>query len=368
MRFVFVLCLMTAGLARASEPQSPIQLRDITHETGITFVHTDGSSGQRYIVETVASGLAVFDYDNDGDVDIYFLNGAKLGKNPDVGGATPLPRNSLWRNDGNWKFTDVTERSGLGDTSYSVGVATADYDNDGDQDVYISNFGPNKLYRNNGDGTFADVTKNAGVEDGDKKIGAGVTFLDVDHDGDLDLFAAHYVDFTYENHRGVRFNGHPAYAGPLDYRPTPFSLFRNNGDGTFADASAESGVGNYKGAGMGVICFDAELDGDTDIFVANDKTGNSLLLNDGKGNFKENAGLAGLAYDMAGRAQGSMGIECADVDNDGLLDLFVTTYQQELATLFRNAGKGMFDDVTAQTRAGEGTLRYVKWGVGSGGF
>ena len=364
MRFVFVLCLITAGVARASDAQSPIQLRDVTRETGIKFVHTDGSSGQRYIVETVASGLAVFDYDNDGDVDIYFLNGAKLGKSADVGGATSIPRNALWRNDGNWKFTDVTERSGLGDTNYSVGVATADYDNDGDQDVYISNFGPNKLYRNNGDGTFADVTKNAGVEDGDRKIGAGVTFLDIDHDGDLDLFAAHYVDFTYENHRGVRFSGHPAYAGPLDYRPTPFSLFRNNGDGTFADISAESGVGNYKGAGMGVICFDAELDGDTDIFVANDKTGNSLLLNDGKGNFKENAGLAGIAYDMAGRAQGSMGIECADVDNDGLLDLFVTTYQQELATLFRNAGKGMFDDVTARTRAGEGTLRYVKWGVG----
>jgi hypothetical protein len=361
---------MAAELASASDAQSPIQLRDVTRETGITFVHTDGSSGQRYIVETVASGLAVFDYDNDGDVDIYFLNGAKLGNNPGVAGTTSVPRNALWRNDGNWKFTDVTERSGLGDTNFSVGVATADYDNDGDQDVYISNFGPNKLYRNNGDGTFSDVTKKAGIEDGDKKIGAGVAFLDIDHDGDLDLFVAHYVDFTYENHRGVRFSGHPAYAGPLDYRPTPFSLFRNNGDGTFADASAESGVGNYKGAGMGVICFDAELDGDTDIFVANDKTGNSLLLNDGKGHFKENAGLAGIAYDMAGRAQGSMGIECADVDNDGLPDLFVTTYQQEMATLFRNASGGVssaspiFDDVTAQTRAGEGTLRYVKWGVG----
>ena len=366
MKFACVFCLMAAGLAHASDPQSPIQLRNVTRETGITFVHTDGSSGQRYIVETVASGLAVFDYDNDGDVDIYFLNGAKLGRDaaPPASAAASLPRNALWRNDGNWKFTDVTGRSGLGDTNYSVGVATADYDNDGDQDVYISNFGPNKLYRNNGDGTFSDVTKKAGVEDGDTKIGAGVAFLDIDHDGDLDLFAAHYVDFTYENHRGVRFSGHPAYAGPLDYRPTPFSLFRNNGDGTFADISAESGVGNYKGAGMGVICFDAELDGDTDIFAANDKTGNSLLLNDGKGNFKENAGLAGLAYDMAGRAQGSMGVECADVDNDGLPDLFITTYQQELATLFRNAGKGMFDDVTAQTRAGEGTLRYVKWGVG----
>jgi hypothetical protein len=179
---------MALKLANASDAPSPIQLRDVTRETGITFVHTDGSSGQRYIVETVASGLAVFDYDNDGDVDIYFLNGAKLGNNPGVGAGTPVRAMRFGGNDGNWKFTDVTERSGLGDTNFSVGVATADYDNDGDQDVYISNFGPNKLYRNNGDGTFSDVTKKAGVEDGDKKIGAGVAFLDIDHDGDLDLF------------------------------------------------------------------------------------------------------------------------------------------------------------------------------------
>ena len=360
----FALLLLLSIAASASEPQSPIQLRDVTRETGITFTHTDGSSGHRYIVETVASGLAVFDYDNDGDVDIYFLNGAPLRGAQNGAIKTSRPANSLWRNEGNWKFTDVTARSGLDDTNFSLGVATADYDNDGDQDVYVSNFGPNKLYRNNGDGMFTDVTKKAGVEDGDRKIGAGVAFLDIDRDGDLDLFAAHYVDFTYENHRAVRFNGHPAYAGPLDYRPTLFSLFRNNGDGTFADVSVESGVGKFKGAGMGVVCFDVEPDGDTDIFVGNDKTGNSLLLNDGKGKFQENAGLAGVAYDMAGRAQGSMGVECADVDNDGLLDLFITTYQQEPATLFRNTGKGLFDDITAQARAGDGTLRYVKWGVG----
>jgi enediyne biosynthesis protein E4 len=212
----------------ASSAPPPIHLHDVTQQTGITFIHTDGSSGNRYIVETVASGLALFDFDNDGDVDIYFLNGAPL---PGTG-ITNVPRNSLWRNEGHWKFTDVTDQSGLGDTNYSLGVAAADYDNDGDQDVYISNFGPSKLYRNNGDGTFIDVTQNAGVADGDRKIGAGVAFLDIDNDGDLDLFAAHYVDFSYENHRRVRFNGHPAYAGPLDYRPTPCSLFRNEGNGS----------------------------------------------------------------------------------------------------------------------------------------
>jgi hypothetical protein len=189
----------------------------------------------------------------------------------------------------------------------------------------------------------------------------------MDNDGDLDLFAARYVNFTYANHRSVRFNGHPAYAGPLDFQPSPFALLRNNGQSsgyTFTDVTAESGIAKYKGAGMGVVSADFDNDGDTDIFVANDKTGNFLFLNEGQGRFRENAGLAGVAYDLAGRAQGSMGVECADFDNDGLLDLYVTTYQQELATLFRNQGKGLFEDVTPLTRAGEGTLRYVKWGVG----
>jgi len=359
--WIAIWCLARGVPSFASEP---IQLRDVTAETGITFVHTDGSSGNRYIVETVASGLALFDYDNDGRIDIYFLNGAPLrGTKTET-----VPRNSLWHNEGNWKFTDATERSGLGDPGYALGVAVADYDNDGYEDVYISNFGPNKLYRNRGDGTFVDVTEKAGVADGAGKIGAGVAFFDMDNDGDLDLFATHYVNFTYENHRAVRFNGHPAYAGPLDYQPTASTLFRNNGDGTFTDISVESGIAQHKGAGMGVVCFDADGDGDTDVFVGNDKTGNFLFINDGHGKFKETAGLAGVAYDVAGRAQGSMGVECADLDNDGLLDLFVSTYQQEVATLFKNQGNGLFQDITQLARAGDGSLRYVKWGTGAVDF
>ncbi|HMJ65159.1 MAG TPA: CRTAC1 family protein, partial [Candidatus Binatia bacterium] len=163
-------------------------------------------------------------------------------------------------------------------------------------------------------------------------------------------------------------NGHPAYAGPLDYQPTASTLFRNNGDGTFTDISVESGIAQHKGAGMGVVCFDADGDGDTDVFVGNDKTGNFLFINDGHGKFKETAGLAGVAYDVAGRAQGSMGVECADLDNDGLLDLFVSTYQQEVATLFKNQGNGLFQDITQLARAGDGSLRYVKWGTGAVDF
>ena len=359
-----LLLQLTLLLALPAYAQ-PIQLRDVTQETGINFVHTDGSSGNRYIVETVASGLALFDFDNDGDIDIYFLNGAPLNGAQ----STPIPRNSLWRNDGNWKFTDVTAPSGLGDTGYGLGVATADYDNDGDQDVYISNFGPNKLYRNNGDATFSDITHQAfhpsiHQSTNPPQIGAGVAFLDIDADGHLDLFAARYVNFTYQNHRTVRFNGHPAYAGPLDYPPSPFTLFRNNANGTFTDITAQSGIAKHKGAGMGVVCADLDNDRDTDIFVANDKTGNFLFLNDGKGNFNENAALAGVAYDLAGRPQGSMGVECADIDNDGWLDLFVTTYQQELPTLFKNQRNAIFEDATRTSNAGHGTLRYVKWGLG----
>ena len=179
-------------------------------------------AGRHYIVETVFSGLALLDYDGDGDVDIYFLNGAAL---PGMKARVP-PQDALYRNDGNWKFTDVTDRAGVGDTEHGLGVAAADYDNDGDVDLYVNNFGPNALYRNNGDGTFTNVAKAAGVEDGDK-VGAGTCFLDMDADGDLDLYSAHYVNFTFQNHKTVRFNGVPAYVGPMDFMPTSSSFWQS---------------------------------------------------------------------------------------------------------------------------------------------
>lgn len=360
-------CLATAlmtGLAGGLQaadapPPSTIQLTDVTKLTGIDFVHTDGSSGQRYIVETVCAGLATFDYNGDGLIDILFLNGAPLrGTKPDPN-ATP----HLYRNDGHWKFTDVTREAGLAVSCYGLGVAVGDYDNDGRPDVFFNNFGTNLLFHNNGDGTFTDVTAKAGVAD-EPHVGAGACFLDIDGDGNLDLFVAHYVNFTYETHRQARFNGYPAYVGPLDYPTTTNRLYRNNGDGTFTDVSAESGVGAHKGAGMGMICCDFDQDGDTDIFLGNDETGNFLFVNDGKGKFKE-AGLAsGIAYDFNGKAHGTMGVECGDYDNDGRLDFFVTSYQQETTILFRNLGKGFFDDVTRRTGAGDGTLARVTWGCG----
>lgn len=353
------ICCGTFERLRADTAPPPFVLTDVTEETGIDFVHTDGGSGQRYIMESVCAGLALFDYDGDGDVDIYFLNGAPLP------GTTmhPPPRNRLYRNDGNWKFTDVTDAAGVGDTGYGLGVCVSDYDNDGHLDIYLNNFGPNVLYRNNGDGTFTDVTKAAGVENGNK-VGAGACFFDMDGDGDLDLYVGNYVDFSFEKHQTRLVNGHPAYVGPMIYGPVPDTLFRNNGDGTFTDVSVESGIAAHAGTAMGIICADYDDDGDTDIIVGNDAMGNFVFRNDGRGRFEEVGLFTGLAYDLHGIGQGTMGVECGDYDNDGLLDFHMTSYQKQWATLYRNLGGGRFADVTHVENAGAGTFPHVTWGSG----
>ncbi len=348
------LCLLCPAPA-----QSPIQLRDVTAGTGIHFTHTDGSCGRRYIMETVSAGLALFDYDGDGDIDVYFLNGSPLpGAQLD-----PPPVNALYRNDGDFHFTDVTRQAGVGDPGYGLGVAAGDYDNDGDLDLYLNNYGPNVFYRNNGDGTFTDVTRETGTGNGDK-MGAGTCFLDIDGDGDLDLYVAAYLEFSYDTHVRPTWRGLPVYPGPEFFPPVPDTLYRNNGDGTFTDVSAQSGIAAQAAWGMGMVSADYDNDGDTDIFVANDVTSNYLFENDGHGKFDQIGLLAGVAYDLHGDAQGSMGVDCADYDNDGLLDFYQTSYQTQLATLFRNVGGGLFEDVTLLSGAGTGTQQYVTWGTG----
>ena len=372
-----MLCGMLAGWACLHGPfgawaQPPIhpctiQLTDVTRATGIDFKHTDGSSGERYMIEPITAGVALFDYDRDGDMDIYFLNGSPLFQKSLPSDKVP-PSNALYRNDGGMKFTDVTDQAGVGDTEFGLGVAVGDYDSDGDLDLYVANYGPNVLYRNNGNGTFTDVTKTAGVGNG-HRVGAGTNFLDIDGDGDLDLFAANYIEFSLDLHRVYQhYTGHAVYPGPGDYTPTPDTLYRNNGDGTFTDISVESGIAAVSGTGMGTICADFDDDGDTDIVVANDMKGNFFYQNDGTGKFEEAALFAGLAYDIGGKAQASMGVACADYDNDGRLDLHVTSYQLELASLFRNLGDGIFEDVTRITGAGAGTVRDVTWGNGFADF
>lgn len=360
-RALGLLALLGAlPMPRAAEPAPSIRFTDVTAQTGITFVHTDGSAGQRYIVETVCAGLATFDYDGDGGIDIYFLNGAPLPGSP----IPPVPpRNALYRNDGGWKFTDVTEAAGVGDTHFGLGVCAADYDNDGDQDLYLNNFGPHVLYRNNGNGTFTDVTQAAGLGHG-RKVGAAACFLDIDKDGDLDLYAAGYVDFTFEKHQPRFVNGHPVYAGPMMFGPVPAMLFRNNGDGTFTDISRESGIAAHPGTGMGGICADYDDDGDTDIIIGNDAMANFVWKNDGTGRFEEAGLLSGLAYDLHGIGMGTMGVECGDFDNDGRLDFYMTAYQKQRPILYRNLGRGLFDDVTSVTGAGGSMFNRVTWGPG----
>ncbi|MHB8901482.1 MAG: CRTAC1 family protein, partial [Thermoguttaceae bacterium] len=353
--FIAALLLAAAPLAG----QDTIQLTDATAQTGVTFRHTDGGSGHRYIVESVVAGLALFDYDGDGLVDIYFVNGAPLrGTTVDV-----PPRNALYRNNGDWTFTDVTEAAGVGDTGYGLGATAADYDNDGDQDLYVSNFGPNVLYRNDGDGRFTDVTDRAGVGRGDK-VGAGTCFLDIEGDGDLDLYAANYVDFNYDNHIVRMIGPYQFHPGPADYNPVADNLFRNDGDGRFTDISAQSGIASVAGTGMGMVCFDYDDDGDTDIFVCNDARANFLFRSDGKGQFEEVALLAGVAYDGRGVENSSMGVDCGDYDNDGLVDLFMTDYSAEMPVLYHNLGNGLFEDGTAAARIGGSAFPHVKWGTG----
>ena len=337
----------------------PIFLEDVTAATGIGFVHDDGGSGRRFIPETVTAGVATFDHDLDGRIDIYFPNGA------DLPGTEPprRPRAMLARNRGGWRFDDVTAAAGLDHEAYGVGVTVGDLDNDGFPDLCTSNNGPKRMWRNMGDGTFVDVTTAAGTADG-HKLGAGLALLDADGDGDLDLYAANYVRFSPEGHVSPRIRGVPLYHGPRDYEAWPDSFFRNDGDGRFSDQSVAAGIAAVAGPGMGVVCFDEEGDGDTDIFVLNDVAANFLFRNDGTGRFAEVGLEAGLAYDMIGQPNGSMGVDCGDVDNDGWLDLWMTSYQGERPVLYHNlAGQG-FEDVSSRTGAAAGSLPWVKWGCG----
>lgn len=355
-----------SGVAQASPISvvpartGPLVLHDVTAQTGITFCHTDGSSGRRYILETVASGLATFDYDGDGLVDIYFVNGAPLPGAEDQ----PVATNRLYRNLGGFRFEDVTEAAGVGDTGFGLGVAVADYDNDGDPDLYVNNFALNVMYRNNGDGTFAEVARQAGTAAEDAhRVGAGAAFLDIENDGLLDLFVANYLVFRFDQNVTNTLRGVPIYPVPEAFPRIPSILYHNRGDGTFDDISRQSGIGLHPGKGMGMVAADYDNDGDTDVFVNNDgPPGNFLFQNDGRGRFDEVGAESGVAYSGTGLVHGAMGVDCGDYDRDGLLDFYVTSYQGQLATLYRNLGRGMFDDVTTRTGAGQASFNQVTWG------
>lgn len=339
-----------------------ILLLDVTADSGVDFVHDAGTPGGRYAPEAVSGALAVFDCDGDGRDDVLLLGGEMA-----IPGVGPRGHTSrLYRNDGSFRFRDVTATSGIAHVGLAMGVAVGDYDDDGLPDLYVTRAGANLLLHNRGDGSFEDVTAAAGVP-GAGEIGAGPLFVDADGDGRLDIFAPGYIVFDAASAPRRSIEGVPIFPGPLDHEPAALVLYRNRGDGTFADTSAAAGIGGLRGRGMGTIALDHDDDGDDDLFVMNDASANYLLENDGAGRFTEKAVEAGVAFDADGRAQGNMGVDVADYDGDGRIDVHTTTFSSEPPTLYRNVG-GLFDDATLDAHAAEGLVPHVKWGNAFGDF
>ena len=331
---------------------------EVTREAGIDFVHVNGAGGRKYTNETIGPGCAFFDYDNDGRLDIYLVNGGEV-----PGTQLPeKPADKLYRNQGDGTFADVTQATGTGDTGYGMGCAAADYDNDGDLDLYLSNFGPDVLYRNDG-GRFADVARQAGVSD--TLWSSSCAFADVDNDGLVELYVANYHDFSYANHKVCAEGGSGLhlYCGPEAFNGVRDFLYHNNGDGTFADITERAGLLNPTGKELGVVFGDVDRDGDQDLYLANDKTANFLYINDGRGRFEEVGLLAGVAYNGDGDAQSGMGVDMGDYDNDGWPDLFVTNFQWDTNTLYHNNGDNTFTDRTFEANLGKDSIPYLSWGT-----
>jgi enediyne biosynthesis protein E4 len=356
----------------ASEPpKGEAWFTDAAKEAGIDFVHFNGMSGEFRISEIMGAGVALFDYDNDGDLDIYLVQGGVLGTGrpllaPPKGPLTDrLYRNDLViRADGTrtLHFTDVTEQSGLKSRGYGMGVATGDFDNDGWVDLYRTALGPNQLFHNNGDGTFTDVSDRTGT--GDPRWSVSASFVDFDRDGWLDLFVGNYLDHSVDERiRCDTRTGKRDYCGPRSYRPVPNRLYRNRRDGTFVDVTAEAQVAREYGPALGVVAADFNGDGWPDIYVANDGEPNLLWMNQQNGRFRNTALLAGAALNGLGSAEGSMGVDAGDFDNDGDEDLFVTNLVGETNTLYVNNGSGLFEDRTAAAGLAVPSLPYTGFGT-----
>lgn len=349
-----------SALPRAAAAEVVRPLRFETRE--LAMIVRNGAAGEKHQVETMPAGVAVFDYDNDGWPDIFVANGAAM---PALSKSDAGYSNRLFHNNRDGTFTDVTDKAGLAGQGYSMGVAAADFDNDGWVDLFVTGVRSNALYRNRGDGTFEDVTARAGLRDNvGWSIAAG--WFDYDNDGRLDLFVVHYVtwDPATEPFCGDPRPGLRAYCHPRYYHALPNSLYHNEGNGVFRDVSRESGIAAHPGKGMGVAFGDYDGDGRLDVFVANDTEPNFLFHNQGNGRFRECALQAGVALNEQGRALSSMGVEFRDFDNDGREDLFVTALTNERFLLFRNVGQGRFADISGPSRIAEASLPLSGWSLG----
>jgi hypothetical protein len=351
--------LICCSLAACSSPSIRVEpaapFRDAARESGLVFQHHNGAQGQYRLPEIMGSGVALFDYDGDGDLDVYLVQG-----DPAAGG------NKLFRNDlipsGRLHFTDVTAQAGVGYAGWGMGVAVGDYDGDGRPDLLVTNYGANVLYHNNGDGTFTDVSRNAGIQDDGWHTSA--SFFDYDRDGRLDLFLCRYVDFSENNAKHCRqTTGAPDYCTPKAYRALAARLYHNEGNGTFRNVTARAGIAAATGPGLGVVASDFNGDGWPDLYVANDGAANHLWINQRNGAFVNNALPAGVAFSEDGNPHAGMGIALGDYDNDGADDIVVTNLTREGDTVYHNEGGGFFTDVSAQTGLRSLTFGNTGFGV-----
>ena len=358
-----ILAAFAALQAAWQAPAAPEPFEELAGP--VPFVLRNAATPEKHQIETMPGGIAVFDYDNDGLPDIYFLNGAPQ---PSLVKSGPEWWNRLYRNLGGWKFEDVTERAGLAGQGYAMGVAAGDYDNDGWTDLVVTSMGFSRLYRNRGDGTFEDVTEKAGIPATRWPISAG--WFDMDNDGDLDLFIVNYCvwDPKTEPFCGDKRAGYRTYCHPKYYEGLPNTLLRNNGDGTFTDISKSSGISQKIGKGMSVVFADYNNDGRMDVLVTNDTVPNFLFRNDGNGRFTEVGFTSGIAIADDGKILSTMGAGFRDIDNDGWPDIFVTALANETFPLFRNLGNGVFQDITYRSRIGAASLPHSGWSLGVADF
>jgi hypothetical protein len=367
-----LLILSNLAPAQPAKPQpsrpSPVRFEDISSRAGVKFILNNSATANKYQIEPMVAGVAIFDYNNDGWPDIYFANGAKI---PELAKTGPEYFNRLYRNNGDGTFSDVTEQAGVKGEGYSMGVAVGDYDNDGWEDLFVAGVNRNQLFHNNRDGTFRDVTDDAGLAGVDPQRGKTwsicAAWVDYNNDGWLDLFVVNYCVWGLDKDPfcGSESQHRRVYCHPSKFDPLPNALYRNNGDGTFTDVSESSGVGRHLGKGMGVAIGDYDGDGYMDVFVANDTTRNFLFHNERNGTFSEVGLRAGVAYNGDGSALSYMGADFRDVDNDGRPDILVTAISNEMFSYFHNEGEGLFEDFTHSSLLGRLSIFLSGWSMGA---
>ena len=356
-----LLCL-ASGMLGAAALTTPITFEEIADRAGVHFLSNSSPTPFKHQPEPMVAGVAIFDYDGDGYPDLYFVNGADM---PSLVKTGPQFSNRLFHNNGDLTFTDVTDKAGVAGAGYGMGVAVGDYDNDGRGDLFVTNVNGNQLFHNNGDGTFTDVTAKAGVSGGvfagKKMWSSSAAWVDYNNDGLLDLFVANYCQWDPNNETPCMINGNRVSCNPRMYKPLPNTLYRNNGDGTFTDVSAETGIAAHPGRGMGVAVADYDGDGFPDIFVANDDFPNQLFHNQSGKHFEEIADDAGVSLAEGGNAISGMGVDFRDLFNRGLPDIWITAMEKQTFPLYKNLGHGQFAEATAMAGLGLTTAEMSGW-------